>query len=288
MGKRWMFLLAAFVLALAPVLPVAAQETEADPLAALPWQIGPTKGQIGERATIDVPDGYVFLGAQGTSKLNELMENPPTGADEYTIAPKSLDWFAYFTFDEVGYVKDDESLDAEDLLASIKDGTEQSNEERRSRGWETMTIDGWSFKPQYDKQLNALEWAILAHADKSRHKIVNYNTRLLGRRGVMQVVVVSDPEGLDAAVSQFKSLMPGYAYNDGEKYAQFKEGDHVAAYGLAALVTGGAAAVASKKGLFAAIGIFLAKMWKLVLIGLVAVGAAIRKLFGRGKDSSAQ
>ena len=288
MGKRWMFLLAAFVLALAPVLPVAAQETEADPLAALPWQIGPTKGQIGQRATIDVPDGYVFLGAQGTSKLNELMENPPTGADEYTIAPKSLDWFAYFTFDEVGYVKDDESLDAEDLLASIKDGTEQSNEERRSRGWETMTIDGWSFKPQYDKQLNALEWAILAHADKSRHKIVNYNTRLLGRRGVMQVVVVSDPEGLDAAVSQFKSLMPGYAYNDGEKYAQFKEGDHVAAYGLAALVTGGAAAVASKKGLFAAIGIFLAKMWKLVLIGLVAVGAAIRKLFGRGKDSSAQ
>ena len=288
MGKRWMFLLAAFVLALAPVLPVAAQETEADPLAALPWQIGPTKGQIGERVTIDVPDGYVFLGAQGTSKLNELMENPPTGADEYTIAPKSLDWFAYFTFDEVGYVKDDESLDAEDLLASIKDGTEQSNEERRSRGWETMTIDGWSFKPQYDKQLNALEWPILAHADKSRHKIVNYNTRLLGRRGVMQVVVVSDPEGLDAAVSQFKSLMPGYAYNDGEKYAQFKEGDHVAAYGLAALVTGGAAAVASKKGLFAAIGIFLAKMWKLVLIGLVAVGAAIRKLFGRGKDSSAQ
>jgi uncharacterized membrane-anchored protein len=280
-----MFLAAAFVLALATALPVAAQEGDADPLARLPWQIGPTKGQVGDRATINVPDGYVFLGADGTRKLNELMENPPTGADEYTIAPEDLQWFAYFTFDEVGYVKDDESLDAEDLLASIKEGTEQSNEERRGRGWDTMTIDGWSFKPQYDKQLNALEWAILAHADRSKDKIVNYNTRLLGRRGVMQVIVVSDPEGLDGAVAQFKSLMPGYSYNDGEKYAQFKEGDHIAEYGLAALVTGGAAAVASKKGFFAAIAVFLAKMWKLLLIGLVAVGAAVRKLFG-GKDSS--
>ncbi|HZX75784.1 DUF2167 domain-containing protein [Lysobacter sp.] len=287
MGKPWMFLLAACVLALTTALPVAAQGSDADPLAKLPWQVGPTKGQVGNRATIDVPDGYVFLGADGTRKLNDLMENPPTGADEYTIAPQDLRWFAYFTFDEVGYVKDDDSLDAEDLLSSIKKGTEQSNEERRSRGWDTMTIDGWSFKPQYDKQLNSLEWAILAHADQSKHKIVNYNTRLLGRRGVMQVIVVSDPEGLDKAVAQFKSLMPGYAYNDGEKYAQFKEGDHIAEYGLAALVTGGAAAVASKKGFFAAIAVFLAKMWKLLLIGLVAVGAAIRKLFS-GKDSSAR
>lgn len=287
MGKRWMFLLAAFVLALATALPVAAQEGDADPLASLPWQVGPTKGKVGDRATIDVPDGYVFLGADGTRRLNELMENPPTGSDEYTIAPKDLDWFAYFSFDEVGYVKDNESLDADDLLSSIREGTAQSNEERRSRGWDTMTIDGWSFKPQYDKQLNSLEWAILAHADQSQHKIVNYNTRLLGRRGVMEVIVVSDPEGLDAAVAQFKSLMPGYAYNDGEKYAQYKEGDHMAQYGLAALVTGGAAAVASKKGFFAAIAIFLAKAWKLLLIGLFGVAAFVRKLLG-GKDSSAQ
>ena len=232
-----------------------------------------------------MPDGYAFLGPEDTRKLNEMMQNPPSDADEYTLAPKDLSWMAFFTFDEVGYVKDDEKLDADDILSSIKDGTEQSNEERRQRGWDTLRIEGWSFKPQYDTNLNLLEWAVLAESMPSHHKVVNYNTRLLGRRGVMQVVVVASPEQLDAAVSQFKSLVPGYEFNAGEKYAEFKAGDHVAEYGLAALITGGAAAVASKKGFFAAIAVFLAKAWKLVLIGLAGIAAGIRKFFG-GKDQA--
>ncbi|GAA5082417.1 DUF2167 domain-containing protein [Lysobacter panacisoli] len=288
MGKRWWFLMVAFVLALATALPVAAQEEDGDDaVTQLPWQVGPTKGRIGDRATIDVPEGYQFLGAAGTRKLNELMQNPSGDADEYTLAPEAMNWFAFFSFDEVGYVKDNESLDANEILASVREGAEQSNEERRKRGWETLRIEGWGFKPQYDNQLNLLEWAILAEGEQNHHKVVNYNTRLLGRRGVMEVILVADPEGLDGAVSEFKELVPGYAFNSGEKYAEYKAGDHVAEYGLAALITGGAAAVASKKGFFAAIAVFLAKAWKLVLIGLVGIGAAIRKLFG-GKDESSE
>jgi len=285
MGKHWRFLAAACACALAFVGPVAAQEGDEDPVTQLAWQVGPTDGQITSRAHIKVPDGYAFLGPEDTRKLNEMMQNPPSDADEYTLAPKDLSWMAFFTFDEVGYVKDDEKLDADDILSSIKDGTEQSNEERRQRGWDTLRIEGWSFKPQYDTNLNLLEWAVLAESMPSHHKVVNYNTRLLGRRGVMQVVVVASPEQLDAAVSQFKSLVPGYEFNAGEKYAEFKAGDHVAEYGLAALITGGAAAVASKKGFFAAIAVFLAKAWKLVLIGLAGIAAGIRKFFG-GKDQA--
>lgn len=287
MGKRGWFLLVALVCALAIAWPVAAQEDEGgdDAVAQLAWQVGPAKGEVAGRATIDIPEGYAFLGADGTRQLNELMHNPPAGTDEYTLAPQDMRWFAFFSFDEVGYVKDNESLDADDILASIREGTQQSNEERRSRGWETLRIEGWSFKPQYDNSLNLLEWAILAEGEQNHHKVVNYNTRLLGRRGVMEVVLVADPEDLDGAVKDFKNLVPGYRYNNGEAYAEYKAGDHVAEYGLAALITGGAAAVASKKGFFAAIALFLAKAWKLVLIGVVGVGAFIRKLFG-GKDSS--
>jgi len=285
MGKQWRFLLVACACALAFVGPVSAQEEGEDPVTQLAWKVGPTDGEITSRAHIKVPDGYVFLGPDGTRKLNEMMQNPSSGVDEYTIAPKDLSWMAYFSFDEVGYVKDDEKLEADDILASIREGTEQSNEERRQRGWDTLRIEGWSFKPQYDTKLNLLEWAVLAESLPGHQKVVNYNTRLLGRRGVMQVVVVASPEELDAAVSQFKSLVPGYEFNAGEKYAEFKSGDHVAEYGLAALITGGAAAVASKKGFFAAIAIFLAKAWKLVLIGLAGFAAAVRKFFG-GKDTS--
>lgn len=289
MRKHLFSVLAAIALTLAAgFMPAIAQESGGDSeISNLPWQIGPSKGVIAGKAAIDVPEGYAFLGAEGTRQLNDILQNPPTGSDEYTLAPKDLSWFSFFSYDEVGYVKDDETLDPDEILGSIKEGTEASNVERRERGWETMRIEGWSFKPQYDKELQLLEWAILAEAEQSKQKVVNYNTRLLGRHGVMEVVLVADPEGLDAAIADFKGLVPGYSFDAGEKYAEFKAGDHVAEYGLAALITGGAAAVASKKGFFAAIAVFLAKAWKLVLLGVAGGWAAFRKFLGK-KDGASE
>lgn len=276
----------AALLCLLPVGMTRAQDAateEQDPVAALPWEHGPTTGKIGERATIEVPEGYSFLGADGARQLDVLFENPPTGTDQYVVASEDLSWVAYFSFSDIGYIKDDEVLDADNMLVSIREGTEEGNVERRSRGWETLNILGWSFKPQYDKQLNALEWAVLGQTEPSQSKVINYNTRLLGRRGVMEVVLVTDPEVMDASIAQFKAMVPGYSFADGEKYSEFKPGDHVAEIGLAALITGGAAAVASKKGFFAAIAVALAKFWKLVLLGIVGIGVAFKKLF-KGKD----
>ncbi|UNK48582.1 DUF2167 domain-containing protein [Lysobacter sp. S4-A87] len=293
MRKHLFSVLGAIALTLAHgLMPAMAQDSGGDSggdsdISSLPWQVGPAKGVIADKAVIDVPKGYAFLGAEGTRKLNEMMHNPSGEGDEYTLAPKDLSWFSFFSFDDVGYVKDDEKLEPDDILASIKEGTEESNVERRQRGWETMHIEGWSFKPQYDKNLQLLEWAILAEVQPSRNKVVNYNTRLLGRHGVMEVVLVANPEGLDAAIADFKGLVPGYSFNAGEKYAEFRAGDHVAEYGLAALITGGAAAVASKKGFFAAIALFLAKAWKLVLLAVAGGWAAFRKFLGK-KDGASE
>lgn len=283
MRKRLLSVLTALAL-VGTLAPAAAQDTGADALANLAWQVGPTNGKIADKASIRVPEGYAFLDAASTRKLNEILHNPPTGTDEYTLAPKDMNWFSFFHYSDVGYVKDEESLDADAILDSIREGTEEGNEERRKRGWETMKIEGWSFKPQYDKSTHNLEWAVLASSEGSTEKFANYNTRLLGRHGVTEVILVADQTDLDGAIGQFKQLVPGYSFNDGEKYSEFKPGDHVAEFGLAALITGGAAAVASKKGVFAAIGLFLVKAWKLVLVGFVAVGTAIGKLFGRNKD----
>ncbi|MFD0320448.1 DUF2167 domain-containing protein [Lysobacter gummosus] len=284
MRKRLLSVLTALAL-VAAAAPAAAQDSGADAVANLAWKVGPTQGSIAEKASIKVPEGYAFLDAAGTRKLNELLHNPPTGTDEYTLAPKDLKWFSFFHYNDIGYVKDEESLDPDGILDSIREGTEEGNVERRKRGWETMKIEGWSFKPQYDKNTHNLEWAVLASTSGSADKIVNYNTRLLGRHGVTEVILVADQAGLNEAIGQFKQLVPGYAFNDGEKYSEFKPGDHVAEFGLAALITGGAAAVATKKGFFAAIGIFLLKAWKLVLVGLAAAGGMIAKLFGRKKDA---
>src|SRR3546814_13198880 len=117
--------------------------------------------------------------------------------------------------------------------------------------------------------------------------LLNYNTGLLGRGGVMEVVLVADPQTLDASIASFKELVPGYEFGAGEKYAEFREGDHVAEYGLAALITGAAAAVAAQHGRLAAIGIFLAQPSQLLLIGLPPVGASFRKSLHRGAPTSA-
>lgn len=284
MTRLMLALCMAVAACLLPMAQAFAQDA-ADPVSQLPWQHGPTVGRIGDRATIKVPKGYAFLGADAARRFNELLENPPTEVDEYVLAPDDFEWIAFFSFSEIGYVKDDETLDPDDVLSSIRTGLEHGNEERRSRGWETLNLVGWSSKPQYDQQIRALAWAILLESEQSGAKVVNYNTRLLGRRGVMEVTVAADPEVLQPAIADFKSLVPGYTYVSGEGYGEFRPGDHVAEIGLAALITGGAAAVASKKGWLAAIGIALAKFWKLLLVGVAGAGLAIRKLFG-GKDSA--
>ena len=273
----------AAVVAAACLFASTASAQENDPIAALPWQAGPTTAKIGETATLKVPAGYKFLGPAGAREFNRLTENPSPDVDEYMLAKQDQTWVAFFSFDDSGYVKDDEKLDPEDILKVAREGTEASNEERRENGWAPVHVTGWAFKPQYDKGLKSLEWAFRLKGEDSPGESINYNTRLLGRRGVMEVLVLTSPENLDASIADFKRGLPNFSFNPGEKYAEFREGDHVAEYGLAALVTGGAAAIAAKKGFFAVIGLFLLKMWKLVLVGVVAVGAGVRKFFG-GKE----
>ena len=251
------------------------------PVAQLPWQVGPTKAQVGSHATLDVPEGYAFLGNEGTQRLNELMHNPPDATDTYTLAPKDLHWVAMFSYEDIGYVKDNDTLDADAILDSVRQGTEAANKERKDRGWGELHVTGWSFKPKYDPQIKSLAWAILARSSDSSSEIVNYNTRLLGRLGVMDVVVVTEPAQLATAVGEFKTTLGGFNFVPGEAYGEYRSGDRVAEYGLAALITGGAAAVAAKKGLFTIIGGFLAAAWKFVLAGCVALGTWFKSLFKR-------
>ena len=72
----------------------------------LAWQPGPSEGRIGDKATIKVPEGFLFLDARNTSRFLELMGNPPRDG-HYLFAPQTLEWFSVFSFDPSGYVKDD-------------------------------------------------------------------------------------------------------------------------------------------------------------------------------------
>lgn len=238
------------------------------------WHSGPTRGRLASQASVKVPTGYVFAEADDTRTLMEMMGNPTTGQETGFLAPRSQDWFLVFEFESVGYVKDDDkaSLDADAMLESIMKGTEQSNAERRKRGWSEIEVSGWETEPHYDDVTHNLEWGI--RGTSAGEPLVNYNVRLLGRRGVTSVTLVCDPQQVAEVLPKARTMLAGFRYEEGSRYEEFRAGDKVAKYGLTALVAGGAAAVALKSGL-------LKYLWKLLVIGGAAVAAFFKRIFGR-------
>lgn len=262
----------------------SAQSSKADEFTALPWVSGPEKGQIGDQATINLADKYLFLGAQGTSRFLELAGNPPR-PNHYLIYPrdKAADWWAVFHFSPEGYIKDNEKLDADALLKSLKESDGPSNEERKRLGMPPLYTDGWEQPPHYDPVTRRLEWAVRLRDEKGQ-TTVNLATRILGREGVMAAILVTDPANLAKDRVEFNAALTGMDFNAGKRYAEYKEGDKVAAYGLGALVLGGAAAAAAKTGAGKAL---FKGLWVAILAGGAAAIGFLKKLLGRRKDSSA-
>ena len=284
------------VAGLAFAAPAGAQSTDPDPnaqqsseqdqtwnkIVALPWVIGPQKVSALQGATLDLKSDHVFLDVASVTQFMQLTQNPRDDTEqEQVFGPDDLHWFGIIEFIGDGYVEDKEEIDADALLKTVKEGTEQANEVRRQNGWGEMHVVGWRRPPYYDPQTNRLEWAIDA-TNSDGSSSTNFNTRILGRRGVTSVVLVTDPQNFEKDLAEFKLALAGYDFNPGDRYSEFQEGDKVAAYGLGALVVGGAAAVAAKTGIWKALGKFL---W----IGIAAVGAVVwgvvKKLFGARKAS---
>lgn len=243
------------------------------------WHRGPTNVALSTIAELRVPAGYVFADAADTKRLMEELQNPTSGGENGFIAPADFSWFAVFEYDGTGYVKDDEknSLDADKILTAIQQATEKSNALRRQKGWTPLTVTGWHTRPSYNDATHNLEWAINGEAGDER--VVNYQTRILGRGGVMRVVLVGSPSKLTAAMPQYRTILSQFAFKPGSKYAEFRQGDKVAQYGLTALVVGGAAAVAVKSG---------AGKWliKVIIAGFVAIAAFFKRVFGRKKSTT--
>ena len=250
------------------------------------WQKGPSQGDLGTVAQVRVPAGYVFADGKDTRLIMEANHNPVSGRELGFVAPAGEDWFAVFEFDDVGYVRDDEknSLDADALLQSIKAGTDAGNQERLRHGWSTMTIIGWEQKPHYDESSHNLEWAIRGESDGQ--PVINYNTRLLGRQGVMEVTLVASPTELSETLPKFKTMLAGFDFDSGQRYSEFRAGDKIAEYGLTGLIAGGTTAVLVKSGA-------LKWLWKLLVAGGLALSAflkkllaSIKRLFSKGKTES--
>jgi len=239
------------------------------------WTEGPGTLPVGIQAQIKIPEGYIGTGPEGTRRILELSHNPTDGGELAMLtAAGPMRWWIDFRFEDCGYVKDDEKaeLDADAILKAIGKGIDAGNLQRKSRGWEELTLIGWEVPPKYNESTHNLEWATRLRAKGGDS--INYNCRVLGRHGVMHVNLVCDPDVMQETLPEFEKLIGGFSYIGGESYAEFRSGDKVAEYGLTALIAGGALAAGLKFGI-------LQKLWKFIVIGVVAVVGACKRLIGR-------
>lgn len=249
------------------------------------WFEGPGVMDIGDSvAQIDLDEKYLYANAPDTRKLMEYIGNPTSKNEVGLIMSKdqSQGWFLLFSHYPIGYIKDEDkdSIDAEALLASIRKGTERANKIRKKKNYPTLDVVGWYEEPHYDERTNNLVWALLVTDEGGQ--FVNYDVRLLGRHGYMSATLVADPAMLDSLKPEVDTIISNFSYKEGNRYAEFRQGDKLAKLGLTALIAGGAGAAAVKLGLLNV----LAKAWKAIVAAVLGVFALLRKkiagLFGKG------
>jgi uncharacterized membrane-anchored protein len=250
---------------------------------------GPSDIKLIDQAVMKLPKGFLYVPEPQGSRLLAAMGNRPGEGLLGMIFPEGNEqWFVVMRFIKSGYVKDDDAKDwkADELLKGIKEGTEEANSERRARGLPEIEVVGWIEPPAYDAKTHRLVWSLSSkqkNEPAGAERGVNYNTYALGRQGYISLNLVTGENTIQKEKPVAHQLLAALEYNESRRYGDFNSAtDHVAEFGLAALVGG----IAAKKlGLFALIAAFLLKFWKILAIAVVALLALLPRLFGRKKQA---
>lgn len=233
---------------------------------------------------LTVPPGFAYLdSSQAAYVMHKLWHNPPQESLGMLFpedrGPMSNGTWGYLIhFDPMGHVKDDDADDIkyDDLLEEMQKDTEEDNQERTKNGYESVHLLGWGAPPYYDKNQHTLHWAKLLRFGDGLEETLNYNVRILGRKGVLVFNAIAEPEQLPEIKASIPALLANVSFVKGQQYNDFSAGiDEVAAYGIGGLVAG---KVLAKVGLFAVI----VKFWKLGLLALGGAWAGLKRFFGLG------
>lgn len=124
-----------------------------------------------------------------------------------------------------------------------------------------------------------MHWAKNLHFGDEENNTLNYDVRVLGRKGVLSLNAVASMNELPLVQQNIDKVLAMAEFTDGNRYADFSEsnGDKIAAYGIGGLVAG---KILLKVG-------FFAKFLKIIVAGVMAAFYGIRKLItGKGKGDA--
>jgi uncharacterized membrane-anchored protein len=237
-------------------------------------------------ATLEVAEGFHFLGPKDAQRvLEEAWGNPPDDSVLGLLVPDDADllsehsWAVVVTYSEDGYVSDEDAreIDYDEILADMQSATEDENDARKQEGYPQLHLKGWAAPPTYDAVGKRLHWAKNLEVEGGDYNALNYDIRVLGREGYLSLNAVASMDDLALVKSGMERVLPMANFDEGHRYADYREGDKTAAYGLAALVAGG---VAAKAGLFGKLGVLLLSMKKLLVFVFIGIAAGFKKIVG--------
>jgi len=253
---------------------------------AMKYQTGLVKLPNGV-AQLNVPKGFKYLNAeQSQYVIHDLWGNPSRTDVIGMLFPEQGGPYAdsnyafIISYDAMGYVKDEDAdkIDYDEMLKSMQAGEKEANASRKVQGYGSIHIVGWAQKPYYDKTTKVLHWAKELQFEGEESNTLNYDIRILGRKGILSMNAVAQMSELNLVKRDINKVLNIAEFTEGNKYADFDPKiDEVAAWGIGALVAG---KVLAKVGAGAGILKFL----KFIILGIGALLAGILKFFKKKKE----
>ena len=290
MYRRFLVALSGLLVALSATAQEQEQITAEEFLASLNFQ----KGVItlpGGVASLDLPEGFHYLSPEDTENVLVTAWGNPPGNETLGMLVQSPDdiladesWAVIIAYEEDGYVSDEnaDSVDYAEMLEDMQAGSRESNAARVEAGYEEVELLGWAATPRYDQAANKLYWAKELRFGDIPVNTLNYNVRILGRKGVLVLNLVATMPQLQEIETAIPTVLAMTNFNPGHRYSDFDPSvDEVAAYGIGALVAG---KLAAKAGLFAKFGVFLVALKKFWIFLIIGVGALLARVFRRARS----
>lgn len=279
------------VLGFAPL--ASAQRSPEDILKTLNFRSGTiTLGD--DLAEVVLTNNFRYLNNTDTQTfLTKVWGNPPgSGNDSLGMLlpidkdPLSADgWAVIISYDPSGYVSDSDAgkIDYDQLMREMQAEARKANDERIKLGYKSYELLGWARKPYYDANAKKLFWAKRLRFGNSSEETLNYDIRVLGRRGVLDLNIVASMNGLSSIDQRVNTILSMAHFKSGNTYAEFNpKVDEAAAYGLAGLIAGGVLAKTGFfKGLIAVLFASKKLLGLIVMGGFAALWGGLKSLFTR-------
>jgi uncharacterized membrane-anchored protein len=223
---------------------------QADEKQALISAMHPRSGEIqiaNGIVRLSIGRNFKYLDAtDATTMLTKVYGNPPEAVDGNLgmIVPtrEGENWFAVLSYSADGHVSDSDAgtVNYDDLLKQMKDEVEDSSKKRRDSGFAGLKLLGWAQRPYYDSAAKKIYWAKEIQFDDAPSPTLNYDVRVLGRTGYLNLKIVDSMDQLSNINSEMPEILSIANFTTANTYSDYVAStDHTAAYGIAGLVAGG-------------------------------------------------